>query len=168
MLQKAGQIRTGRAKPCPEQPLHPPVGEHGRPARHSIPLDRVKVVDGVFFKETLDCPHRLTVGDSYRFPLEPGSPSWNGPGSHPGKTVKPGFVEPTTDANDGVARQELALVLMSESGAVIHGRVLAPPGQQAVLVFECPVRTESDYVLIDCCPRLSDALGRRQAFDAAS
>lgn len=110
-----------------------------------VPLADIKVVEGVFFKDRLASPDDLIVGDSYRFPARYDT------GTRPaaGRAMLP----------TGQATNETHLaILMSETGKVIHARVVLTGRQRPALAIVDPVQDGSDYTLIALqllCPDLA-------------
>lgn len=103
--------------------------------RHCVPLADIKVVEGVFFKDRLVSPDDLMVGDSYRFPARPDT------GTRPAadRAMRPAG-RATSDTHP--------VILMSETGLLIHARVILTGRRGPALAIFDPVQEGSDYTLI--------------------
>ncbi|MDK3075610.1 hypothetical protein QO034_21315 [Sedimentitalea sp. JM2-8] len=130
----------------------------GSPRHHIlryVALEDIKVVEGVFFKDTLKSPDDLMVGDSYRFPALPDTRK------HP--------VDERAVRQDGRAAPETHLaVLMSDTGILTHARVVLTRRQGASLAIVDPVQDGSAHVLIALEPLCPEISGPAPALSARS
>lgn len=111
---------------------------------HCVPLADIKVVEGVFFKDRLASPDDLMIGDSYRLPARPDT------GTRPAadRAMRP-VGRATSDTH--------LVILVSETGVLIHARVVLTGRRCPALAIFDPVQDGLDYMLIalqPLCPAL--------------
>jgi hypothetical protein len=111
--------------------------------RHCVPLADIKVVEGVFFKDRLVSPDDLMVGDSYRFPAR-----------HDTGT-RPDVDRAMLPAGRATSDTHL-FILMSETGVLIHARVVLTGRRGPALAIFDPVQDGLDYMLIALEPLSPD------------